>query len=69
MTGRIFKHFKGDLYQIVCEAHDSEDPSRILIVYCHWETGKTWVRPKEMFLENVERDGYSGPRFRLVEAT
>ncbi len=25
-----------------------------------------WVRPIEMFTGTVERDGYSGPRFRRV---
>jgi hypothetical protein len=25
--------------------------------------GKLWIRPVSMFMDNIERDGYSGPRF------
>ena len=29
--------------------------------------GGLWVRPAAMWTEQVERDGYCGPRFRRVE--
>ena len=29
--------------------------------------GGVWVRPFAMFFEDVDRDGYRGPRFRLAE--
>ena len=29
--------------------------------------GGLWVRPTAMWTEQVERDGYCGPRFRPVE--
>ena len=31
------------------------------------QEGGPWVRPAEMFFENVDKPGYSGPRFRIVD--
>lgn len=59
-----YKHFKGDTVEVLHVALDSEDPSRTFVVYTHGE--HVWVRPLAMFLEHVERDGYSGPRFVFV---
>ena len=28
--------------------------------------GGLWVRPAKMFFENVDKPGYSGPRFRIA---
>lgn len=33
MTGQLYRHYKGTVYEIICEAHDSEAPDRELIVY------------------------------------
>ena len=60
-----YKHFKGDLVEVLHVALDSEDPTRRLVVYTHGE--HVWVRPLEMFLEHIERDGYSGPCFTFID--
>lgn len=31
------------------------------------DDGSLWIRPVSMFCEEVDRDGYRGPRFALVE--
>lgn len=64
---RYFRHFKGGKYKMIGIAKDSENPGRELVVYqaLYGERG-LWVRPKEMFFSNVERDGYSGPRFTEI---
>lgn len=61
---KYYRHFKGGLYRFIVIAKDSENPSRELVVYqaMYGENG-VWVRPKEMFFSEVERDGYKGPRF------
>jgi hypothetical protein len=56
-----YKHFKGDLVEVLGVARHSEDHEAEFVVYTH--NGQLWVRPVAMFLEHVERDGYSGPRF------
>ena len=63
--GGIYKHFKGTKVRVICEALHSETEEPF-VVYVHLEDNVSWVRPKEMFLENVDRDGYKGPRFKYI---
>lgn len=60
-----YKHFKGGLYEMVCEAMDSENQED-LIVYKSLKDGKVWVRPKKMFFEQVEVSGKVVPRFERL---
>jgi hypothetical protein len=62
----IYKHFKGDLYEALCVARDSQNCDEEYVVYRSLEKGITWIRPLKMFLEKVERSEYSGPRFVWV---
>ena len=51
-----YRHFKGNEYEVIGVAY------RAL-----YGDGGLWVRPAAMWTEQVERDGYCGPRFRRVE--
>jgi RimJ/RimL family protein N-acetyltransferase len=64
--GSTYKHYKGNKYVVVGVAKHSETLEE-LVVYraCH-DDDDLWVRPKEMFLEDVEVDGKKMPRFELV---
>ena len=64
---RYYRHFKGGKYKLLHIAKDSEEPSRELVVYqaLYGDRG-IWVRPKDMFFSDVERDGYKGPRFAPI---
>lgn len=62
----IYKHFKGGMYEVLYVAKYSEDPEQEFVVYKSLEKGTHWVRPLSMFIEEVERDGYKGPRFVFV---
>lgn len=57
-----YRHYKGGLYEIICEAKLESDPSVTLIIYCS-EQGQTWARPKEIFFESVQHEGKTVPRF------
>lgn len=46
----------------MCEALHTET-DEILVVYVCAVSGQTFCRPKGMFEENIQVDGYSGPRF------
>ncbi len=67
-----YKHFKGMVVEVVGFATHSETMEE-MVIYVHSdpikgkEANTTWVRPLKMFTEHVERDGYSGPRFKFVE--
>jgi len=66
--GEVYRHFKGGVYEIVGIARHSENPNEEFVVYQpidHKTTGsELWIRPKEMFLEKIERDGKTVLRFK-----
>jgi len=53
-----YHHFKGGIYEVVCEAKHSET-GETLVIYRSVETLETWARPREMFYGT--KDGV--PRF------
>ncbi len=64
-----YRHFKGHVCKVMGVAKSSEDPEKEFVIYEHeYEDGtmQLWARPKEMFLEEVERDRYKGPRFKYI---
>lgn len=56
-----YRHYKNHLYEVLGVAHHSETMEE-LVVYRN-AAGNLWVRPLAMFLETVEIDGKSIPRF------
>ena len=67
LVGREFVHFKGNRYRLVAIAKHSETLEPIVVYRALYGDGGVWVRPFAMFFGDVDRDGYSGPRFRLSE--
>jgi len=62
-----YRHFKGGLYKYVGIAKYTENPQQEMVIYqAMYGERLLWARPKEMFYSNVERDGYSGPRFQEI---
>lgn len=57
-----YRHYKGGIYEIVCEAKLEADPKVILMIY-QSEEGLIWARPKEVFFETVQYEGQIVPRF------
>lgn len=64
LDGHTYKHYKGGLYSVIGIAYHSET-LRKLVVYKNSE-GKMWVRPLEMFLDNVLINGVTMKRFAPV---
>lgn len=60
-----YRHYKGGIYEIVCEAKLESDPSVIMIVYKS-ESGLIWTRPRNVFFELVQHEGNTVPRFAPV---
>lgn len=65
MPGR-YRHFTGTVYVVVGSATNSESEEPF-VVYHREGDERLWVRPAVMWAEHVDRDGYSGPRFDLIE--
>ncbi|HEY5801018.1 MAG TPA: DUF1653 domain-containing protein [Burkholderiaceae bacterium] len=56
-----FRHYKGGLYELVCEATLEADLTPMIVYRA--ADGSVWIRPKSVFFEQVEVDGVSQPRF------
>lgn len=64
----IYKHFKGNEYEVIDTATNSETEDVYIVYRALYGDKKLWVRPKNMFFEKINRPeiNYSGPRFIYV---
>jgi len=62
----LYKHFKGNNYQLISYAKHSEDTSEYVVYRALYGDRDLWVRPAEMWDETLERDGKSFKRFTEV---
>ena len=62
--GKIYRHFKGNLYKVIAFAKHSET-TEDMVVYQPLKTGDNWVRPKSMWNDVIDEKGTL--RFTLVE--
>ena len=56
IVGKIYKHYKGNLYKIVALARHSETEEE-MIVYESLEKGLLWVRPLSMWNDVIDKKG------------
>lgn len=61
-----YRHYKGGIYEIICEARLEADPAITMMVYRSEADGTIWTRPKTVFLEIIEHEGKLVPRFAPV---
>lgn len=62
-----YRHFKGNEYMVLGVAKHSETLELMVIYQALYGDMDIWVRPAAMWNEIVEKDGYRGPRFTLIE--
>ena len=62
-----YRHFKGGEYEVEGVATHSESGEKLVVYRPLYGEGGLWVRPLAMFLESVEHEGRSVPRFQLIE--
>ncbi len=67
----MYRHFKGNLYQIRCLAKHSETRELMVVYQAMYGTFEIFVRPLSMFMEEVDREKYPGAkqkyRFELLQ--
>lgn len=61
-----YRHYKGGIYELVCEAKLESDPTVIMIIYKSAFDGQIWARPRDIFFELVEHEGQRVPRFSPI---
>ncbi len=68
---RFFRHYKNKPYRYLGLVRHSETLEEMALYETLYENklGRMWVRPKEMFFENVVIEGQQKPRFEPVQFT
>lgn len=68
--GKVFRHFKGDLYLLIDIGIHSETEEKMAIYKALYGDYKVYVRPLNMFLSEVDRDKYPNidQKYRFEEA-
>lgn len=61
-----YRHFKGKEYEVLGVASHSETLEPMVVYRALYGEGGLWVRPAAMWTEQVDREGYSGPRFTFI---
>ena len=62
----VYKHYKGGMYMVEDVAHHSETGEKMVAYRALYGDHKLWVRPYEMFLDEVNKGGQKY-RFELLE--
>ncbi|MFT5276514.1 MAG: hypothetical protein ACI97K_002441 [Glaciecola sp.] len=62
----LYKHYKGNIYDVIGVATHSEDESKLVVYRPTYGDKDLWVRPYAMFNETVEVGGKILPRFAYI---
>ena len=62
----IYRHFKGNEYEVLFTAKNSETTEEMVVYRALYGDGDIWVRPASMWNEEVERDGVKYKRFEFL---
>lgn len=66
-----YQHYKGNFYLVIGVAKHSETLEEMVVYITLYDNpvGQIFVRPKEMFLDEVEVEGKKVPRFKYIGDT
>lgn len=67
IIGGVYQHFKGNKYKVLCIAKHSETLEEMVVYQALYGAGDIWVRPTNMFLEDIKKDGKIIKRFKFVK--
>lgn len=67
MKKGTYRHYKGNLYELISVATHSETLEPMVVYRALYGSGDLWVRPASMWDEYVESDGKRVKRFEFVE--
>ncbi len=61
-----YRHYKGAEYEVLHLARHSETEEWLVVYKQCYGDSAVWVRPLDMFIETVEREGTLIPRFEFI---
>jgi hypothetical protein len=64
-----YQHYKGSFYQVENIAIHSETEEKMVVYRPLYGEQALWVRPLDMFSEEVNINGVMKPRFAFIEAS
>ena len=64
---QYYRHFKGNIYKLICIANDSETLEKLVVYQAMYGDGQYWVRPYDMFFGKVERNDQTIDRFSPID--
>lgn len=71
IVGKTYKHFKGELYKVLCIATDSETLEEVVVYEALYGKHLIWTRPYNMFNSLVDKEKYPNSkqeyRFELID--
>ena len=67
IVGGRYRHYKGNEYTVLGVARHSETLEEMVIYRAEYGERGVWVRPKEMFLEEVSVAGKTVFRFTYMD--
>lgn len=62
----IYQHYKGNEYKVIGPARHSETLEDLIVYQALYDDRQLWVRPLAMFIENVDLNGETVPRFKYL---
>jgi hypothetical protein len=66
-AGKKYRHYKGKDYLVLYQAKHSETLEDLVVYQALYGERGIWVRPIDMFLEQVEVDGKLVERFKEID--
>ena len=66
LTPGLYRHYKGNDYQVIAVARHSETLEPVVVYRALYGEGGLWVRPYAMFCEDVVVEGQAMRRFSPV---